>query len=114
MKGMPMARYMVQAAYTPAALAAFARAPQDRQATVAALAERFEGKLITFDYCMGDYDVVIIFEAPDDTAAIATALVANSPGHLRTYKTTKLFTQEEMMEASRKAGQVTFQGPSAR
>lgn len=108
-----MARYMVQAAYTAEALAAFARAPQDRQASVAALAERIEGKLISFDYCMGDYDAVIIFEAPDDIAAVAVALVANAPGHLRAYKTTKLLSQDEMMEASRKAGQLSFQGPSA-
>jgi hypothetical protein len=44
--------------------------------------------------------------------ALATSLVAVTPGHLKAIKTTKLFTVEETMEAMRKAGSLAFQGPS--
>ncbi len=51
-------------------------------------------------------------EAPDDSAALATAMAAVTPGHLKAIKTTRLFTVEETMEAMRKAGSLAFQGPS--
>ena len=51
-------------------------------------------------------------ELPDDTTATAVAMAAISAGHLKAYKTTKLFTVEETMEAMRKAGSLAFQGPS--
>ena len=66
----------------------------------------------SFDFCLGDYDVVITFSVPDDTTAVAVALAANSPGHLKAYKTTKLLSSDEFMEASRKAGGVNYQAPA--
>ena len=39
-------------------------------------------------------------------------MAAVTPGHVKAIKTTKLFTVEETMEAMRKAGNVTYQGPS--
>ncbi len=60
----------------------------------------------------GEYDFVALAEFPDDTAATAAMMAAVSAGHIKTIKTTKLLTVEEAMEAMRKAGSVTFQGPS--
>jgi uncharacterized protein with GYD domain len=68
--------------------------------------------VIGFYYCFGEYDGIALVELPDDTTASALALLAVSPGHLKSYKTTKLFTVEETMEAMRKASSLTFQGPS--
>ena len=107
-----MALYMAQFAYTAEALATLAKNPQDRSAPVKAVAEKLGGRLISFYYSFGEYDGVALYEAPDDTAASALALAAVSPGHLKAYKTTKLFTVEETMEAMRQAGSLSFQGPS--
>lgn len=107
-----MSRYLVQASYTTEALAAFVSKPQDRVAAVRALAERMNGQLESFDYCLGDYDVAIIFSAPDDTTAVAVALAASAPGHLKSYKTTKLVAPDDFMEACRKASGVNYQGPA--
>ncbi len=74
--------------------------------------EKLGGRMIGFYFCFGEYDVVGIGELPDDGAATAFALAAVSPGHLKAYKTTKLFTVEETMEAMHKAGSLTFRGPS--
>ncbi len=79
-----MALYMVQGTYTAEAWAALAKNPH----------------------------VVVLVELPDDNAALTTAIAGVSPGHLKVSKTTKLFTVEETMEAMRKAGSLTFQGPS--
>jgi uncharacterized protein with GYD domain len=107
-----MARYLIQATYTSDARAAFVANPQDRQASVRALADKMDVRIESFDFSLGEYDVVIIAEAPDDVTAVAVALAATSVGHLSAYKTTKLLSNEEMMAAMRKAGSASFSGPT--
>ena len=107
-----MALYMVQGTYTAEAWAALAKNPQDRRTPIREVAQKLGGRLIDVYYCFGEYDVVVLVELPDDSAATALAMAAISPGHLKAYKTTKLFTVEETMEAMRKAGSLGFQGPS--
>jgi uncharacterized protein with GYD domain len=107
-----MAFYMVQAAYTAEAWATMVKNPQDRSKPFSELAQKLGARLIDAYYCFGEYDVVVIFEAPEDTTASAAVLAVISPGHLKTTKTTKLFTIQETMEMMRKAGNVTYQAPS--
>jgi uncharacterized protein with GYD domain len=107
-----MAFYMIQGAYTAEALATMAKNPQDRSVPVRDLVQKLGGRLISLYFCFGEYDIVVLVELPDDTAATAVAMAAVSPGHLKAYKTTKLFTVEETMQAMRKAGSLAFQGPS--
>lgn len=107
-----MALYLTQFSYTAEALAALAKNPQDRSAPVRELAQKSGGRLVGFYYCFGEYDGVVLFEAPDDRAATAVAVAAAAAGHLKAIKTTKLFTVEETMEAMRMAGGLAFQGPS--
>jgi uncharacterized protein with GYD domain len=106
-----MALYMTQFTYTAEAWAALAKNPQDRSVPIRELAQKIGGRLVGLYYCFGEYDGVVLFEVPDDTAATAVGIAGVSPGHLKAYKTTKLFTIEETMEAMRKAGSITFQGP---
>lgn len=107
-----MPLYMIQGAYTAEAIATLAKHPQDRSLPVRELTQKLGGRLLGFYFCYGEYDVVGLVELPDDSTATAFALAAMSPGHLKAYKTTKLFTVEETMEAMRKAGSLTFQAPS--
>ncbi len=107
-----MPRYMAQAAYTAEAAAAFASKPQDRVAGIRALLERMGAQLDSLDFCLGDYDIMVTYTAPDDTTATAVALAVIAPGHLKAYKTTKLLSPDEFMEASRKASGAGYQGPS--
>jgi uncharacterized protein with GYD domain len=109
-----MPLYMIQATYTAEAIATLAKNPQDRSIPVRELIQKLGGRMIGFYFCYGEYDVVTLSELPDDSAATAVALAARSPGHLKAFKTTKLFTVEETMEAMRKAGSATFQAPSQR
>ena len=108
-----MARYMTQFAYTAEAWAALAKNPVDRSQAFGELAQRLGGRLESLYYCYGEYDGVLIFEAPDDTTAAATIIAAVSPGHVKAVKTTRLLTVDEAMEAMRKAGTATYQAPSA-
>lgn len=107
-----MPHYMGQGAYTAEAAAALAKTPQDRVAGVRALLERLGGTLESFHYSLGEYDVMVIYSAPDDVTATAIALAVLSPGHLKSYRTTKLLSPDEFLEASRKASGAGYQGPS--
>jgi len=107
-----MALYMIQGTYTAEAWATMTKNPQDRSIPIRELAQKLGGRLVDIYYCFGEYDVVVLVEAPDDVSASAIVLAAISPGHLKAIKTTKLLTVEETMEAMRKAGSVTYPAPS--
>lgn len=107
-----MALYMFQGAYTPEAWTTMTKNPQDRSIVLAELIQKLGGQQISFYYCFGEYDVLVIFKAPDDMTAAAIVLAAISPGHAKTSKTTKLLTVQETIEAMHKAGSVSYQAPS--
>ena len=107
--------YLWQFAYTPEAWAALTKNPTDRTEGAEGartLVEHMGGRLVGLYYCYGEYDGVILLEAPDDTTATAIVLATITAGHIKATKTTKLFTPEEMMEAMRKAGGASYQAPS--
>ena len=108
-----MTLYMTQFAYTAEAWATLTKNPQDRSKGLDAAAQKLGGRLASLHYCFGEYDGVAMIEAPDDTTACAIILGAVSAGHLKTVKTTRLFTVEETMEAMHRAGSLTYQAPSA-
>lgn len=108
-----MARYMSQFAYTSDAWATLVQNPQNRADAVGQLAEKFGARLIDLYYAFGDYDGVIITEAPDDVTVTAMILAAIAPGHVKSIKTTRLLTVEEAMEAMRRAGDADYRAPEA-
>ncbi len=106
-----MAVYMTQFAYTPEAWAALAKNPADRSVAIGALVEKMGGRMLSFYYTFGEYDGVLISEAPDEASIMAVLIAAVSPGHLKATKTTPLVTVEQSMEAMRKAGAVAYVAP---
>jgi uncharacterized protein with GYD domain len=57
--GMPL--YMTQVSYTSEASAALTRNPEDRGAAFGRLAETMGGRLLSFYYSFGEYDVLVIY-----------------------------------------------------
>lgn len=107
-----MPRYLIQASYTASAAAAFVSNPQDRVSGVAAILEELGGKLVSFDFCLGEHDVIAVCEAPDDTTAAALALAVNAPGHLSSYRTTRLLSPKEFLAAQKKAHGLSYKAPT--
>ena len=60
-------------------------------------AEQLGAKVVATYWTLGQYDIVHIFEAPDDTAAAGLAFSLNLLGTVRTL-TMKAFTKDEMGE----------------
>ena len=66
----------------------------DRYNSFKASVEKAGGKLVAGYYTLGEYDVVIIIEAPDDKTVMSLMLKVGSAGNVKT-KTLKAFTAEE-------------------
>jgi uncharacterized protein with GYD domain len=106
-----MSHYMTQFAYTAETWAALRKNPTDRSAAVNALADKLHCRVVGFYYHFGEYDGILIFEAPDDTTANAFVMTSTAPGHLKATRTTRLLTPSEAVAAMRKAQGVEFEGP---
>jgi uncharacterized protein with GYD domain len=103
--------YMVQFAYTVDAWKALMKNPEDRSKAISAAANALGAKAIGLYYCFGDYDGVVLLEAPDDVTAGSVVLAAVSGGHVKATKTTKLLSVSEAMEMMGKAGGVVYAAP---
>jgi len=106
-----MALYMYQVSYTSAAVAALIREPQDRAEAVRPTIEAMGGKVVAYGYPFGEYDAVVVFEAPDDTSAASFALAIAAGGAARSAKTTRLLNGQEWIESLRKAQGSQYQPP---
>jgi uncharacterized protein with GYD domain len=109
---MPM--YMYQAAYTPESLAAQIKEPKDRIEVVKPVFDAIGAKILAAGYPFGEYDVLVVFDAPDDTAAAGLALGVAAGGAVRSAKTTRLLSGQEWIESLRKAQGVVPQYRPAR
>ena len=98
-----MALYLYQAAYTAESVAAQIKEPQDRIQAVTPALEALGAQVVVGGYPFGEYDVLVIFEATDDTTAASVALAVAAGGALRSAKTTRLLSGQEWIDSLRKA-----------
>ncbi len=106
-----MPLYMTQFSYTPEAWKALVKKPEDRSTVFAEQATKLGGRLQALYYSMGEYDGLVIFEAPDQQTAAAIVFTVISPGHIKSARTTALMTVEEAMEAMHKASSDAYPAP---
>ncbi len=74
-----------------------------RADAVKEMAKKFGVTARQFYWTLGSYDVVAIFDAPDDTAMTALGLAIGSDGNVRT-QTLRAFTQDEIGGILKKLG----------
>jgi uncharacterized protein with GYD domain len=102
-----MPLYLYQLAYTSESIAAQIKNPQDRLEVAAKpVLAAVGGTMIGGGFSFGEYDVTILFDAPDDTAAAAVALAVSAGGAVWAGRTTRLLSGGEWVAALKKAGTV--------
>jgi uncharacterized protein with GYD domain len=106
-----MPLYMYEVAYTPQSLAAQIKQPHDRIEAARASIEGMGIKILVWGYPLGEYDVMIVIEAPDDTTAASVALAVTAAGAVKSSRTTRLLTGQEWTESLRKAQDSRYQPP---
>jgi uncharacterized protein with GYD domain len=97
-----MATYIVLTNYTDQGI----RSVKDttkRADAVRELAKKFGATVREFYWTMGKYDLVVIFEAPDDAAMTALSLTIASAGNVRT-QTMRAFSRDEVNGLLAKVG----------
>src|SRR5437667_4225380 len=109
-----MPLYMYEGAYTPESLAAQIREPRDRIEVVKPAFDAIGAKILAAGYPFGQYDVIVVYEAPNDTAAASLALAVAAGGAVKPAKTTKLLSGQEWIASLTGPQKVARQYRSAR
>jgi uncharacterized protein with GYD domain len=106
-----MLYYLVQVSFTKESIKALVNNPENRLEAVRPALEEL-GVTIREDFlAFGDYDEVLILEAPDNVRVAAVALAVTAGGGVEDYKTTPLMTYEEGVEAMRAAQGSSYRPP---
>jgi uncharacterized protein with GYD domain len=97
-----MALYMYQASYTAKSMAAQIKEPQDPVEVFRPTLEDLGAKLLVAGFPFGEYDVLVVYEAPDDMTAASVAMAVAAAGDVKSGKTTRLLNGQEWLESLRK------------
>ena len=94
--------YMYQASYTAKSMAAQLKEPQDPVVAIRPALEDLGAKILVAGFPFGEYDVLVVYEAPDDMTAASVAMAIAAAGEVKAGKTTRLLTGQEWLESLRK------------
>jgi uncharacterized protein with GYD domain len=97
-----MALYMYQASYTARSMAAQIKEPQDPVEAFKPTLEDLGANLLVAGFPFGEYDVLVVYEAPDDMTAASVAMAVAAAGEVKSGKTTRLLSGQEWLESLRK------------
>ena len=108
--------FITQGRYSQQGLKGLVAKPEDRQEPVKQLFESAGGRLINYYMTFGDYDFLIISEAPDERAMLSVLAVAGAGGGVTDLKTTLAVTtagaKDAFAAASRTGSQFRSAGQS--
>ena len=97
-----MPLYMYQASYTAKSMADQLKEPQDPVEVIKPALEDLGATIVVAGFPFGEYDVVVVYEAPDDMTAASVAMAVSAAGEVRSGKTTRLLSGQEWLESLRK------------
>ena len=87
--------YITQGRYTREAIKGMIVKPEDRADAVGRLLAKAGGRLVGYYLTFGDYDFLVIAEAPSETQMAAALLAAASGGGVTDLRTTIAMTSVE-------------------
>lgn len=97
-----MALYMYQASYTAKSMAAQVKEPRDPVEAISSTLEELGAKILVTGFPFGEYDVLVVYEAPDDMTAASVSMAIAAAGEVKSAKTTRLLSGQEWVESLRK------------
>lgn len=99
-----MPTFMTEAKLSEESLAVLSNKPSDRKREVKKVIEAYGGKLTSFYWMFGEYDVITIYEAPNNSVALAILMTLSAGGNVASHRTTALIPNDQAMKAMRLAG----------
>jgi uncharacterized protein with GYD domain len=109
----PMPIYITQGRYTREAIKGMIVRPEDRADAVSRLLSKAGGRMIGLYFTFGEYDFLLISEAPSETQIAAALLAAANGGGVTNLRTSLAMTTIEAKGAFAAAGDLvrSYQGP---
>ena len=102
-----MSMYMYQASYTAKSMAAQVKEPQDPVEVIRPTLEELGASILVAGFPFGEYDVLVVYEAPDDMTAASVSMAMAAAGEVKSAKTTRLLSGQEWIESLRKRRVIT-------
>ena len=102
-----MSLYMYQASYTAKSMAAQVKEPQDPVEVIRPTLEELGASILVAGFPFGEYDVLVVYEAPDDMTAASVSMAIAAAGEVKSAKTTRLLSGQEWIESLRKRRVIT-------
>jgi len=110
-----MATFLVKFSYASRSIKAMVEKPEVDHATQAsAMVSSLGAKLLGYWHAFGEFDGVVLMEAPDNSATAAVAMAIGGTGEVSRLQTTVLLTTDEAREAMHKAARATHLPPVER
>ena len=106
-----MPLYMSTFEYKPEVWAELVNNPEDRSETLSRFLTDAGCKLKGLWYAFGNSDGFALIEAPDNATSASIAIAISASGAFRKFETTVLMTQDEMLNALKKAQDVAYVAP---
>ena len=106
-----MPLYMSTFEYEPVVWAELVSNPENRTETVSRILQDAGCKLKGLWYAFGNSDGFALIEAPDNATGASVAIAINASGAFRKFETTVLMTQDELLNALKKAQDVAYVAP---
>jgi uncharacterized protein with GYD domain len=83
-------------------MAAQLKEPHDPVEAIRPTLEDLGANLLVAGFPFGEYDVLVVYEAPDDMTAASVAMAIAAAGEVKSGKTTRLLSGQEWLESLRK------------
>jgi uncharacterized protein with GYD domain len=106
-KTMPL--FISRGNYTQTAIAGMMAKPEDRSEALSSVLKKVGGKLHAMYNTLGEYDFLIIAEAPSEKDMVSVLLVGAGTGSLANLNTTLAWTTAEAKDAFAKAQTLAMQ-----
>ena len=108
-----MSYYLTQASYSSEAWMAQIKNPENRFEKLRPMLDGHGVEIIQAFFAFGEYDLVIIFSAPDEKTIASVLMTVAGSGAISQMKTTELMAIEEGIDALKAAGSVNYSPPTA-
>ena len=96
--------FISQGRYSRDAITGMIANPEDRSKAVSKLVKQVGGRLLSYYLTFGEYDFLLVAEAPDESAMASAVLAAASGGGVTDVRTTLAMTPADAMRAFETAG----------
>ena len=107
-----MPQFLMQFKYVSRSIKGLVEQPDvDHAAQASKMVASLGGTVLGYWYAFGEFDGMVLREAPDSATVAAGAIAIGGTGEVSRLETTVLLTMDDAREAARKAGRATHLPP---